>query len=515
MEPRAELDRLIRSLERGSLSCNEFVQAFFDRCTGRSPDLLPLGGEVLQALVRLRQGDVIGDVELWLAVLRYLWMFPNHQQEVLAALSSPTHDKVHELAPWFQAYCRCEEQSRDLDYLRRTSPLQPGTRLLLGGGYTGAYSPPWWLNGRESYSATFLGFAAAHVGSVPRVFVELDEEIDMTEAAGRRHKGQFAVLSAHRSCAFNQAPSALWGDAEHETLAVEIVEALPADVAALSACCFLNTAIESHAGYRVLHDDAARPAPLWWTSQEIARSIDALDDERTADMASHRLRALIDRAPALLLTALPALVSRLGRGGRLAATIRSLLLEWGTPALRALIANLSCQDSRLCGEIASAIGHFGPLATQALPELEKLLHADLPVRVPAALAIAKIDRRTTALVPIFLEGLAHPELGCQAANCLREMGPEAGPVVPALLEILNSDRDPLARAHAAVALGGMGLEAVPAIATLTQAMDDASEEVRGCALGALRELRALARTGELILECGDLSPLCWAPQKRR
>jgi hypothetical protein len=45
----------------------------------------------------------------------------------------------------------------------------------------------------------------------------------------------------------------------------------------------------------------------------------------------------------------------------------------------------------------------------------------------------------------------------------------------------------------------MGLSAAPAICALIEAGEDVHEEVRACALGALRELRALARVGELIL----------------
>jgi HEAT repeat protein len=85
-----------------------------------------------------------------------------------------------------------------------------------------------------------------------------------------------------------------------------------------------------------------------------------------------------------------------------------------------------------------------------------------------------------------------------AARCLREIGPDAGEVVPALVQILGSSEDPLWRARAALSFGGMGLQAVQAIPALIAATEDANEELSQSAFGALRELRALACFGGLV-----------------
>jgi HEAT repeat protein len=154
--------------------------------------------------------------------------------------------------------------------------------------------------------------------------------------------------------------------------------------------------------------------------------------------------------------------------------------------------------SPLGGVVASAIPCFGPAARDALPGLEKLLPGSVHERVRAAMAIWRIDGRTAALAPVVMEGLGIDGLGWEAADCLREMGPDAG-IAADLAGLLSGQTSPSWRAQAALALGGTGLEAVPAIPALVDAADDPDEDVAGCAFDALRELRTLARTGQLIL----------------
>src|SRR5262249_23661282 len=140
-----------------------------------------------------------------------------------------------------------EEQIQDIEQVRRTSPLRPGTRLSLSGGYTAAYSRPWWLGGRENYRATFIAFAERGAGKMPVALVELDAEIDLTEGKGQRHRGRFALLSL--------SSVANWSVAE--TVTVHVVESLPDDVEAFYPSHPFGTEVETHATYAIMNDDRA------------------------------------------------------------------------------------------------------------------------------------------------------------------------------------------------------------------------------------------------------------------
>ncbi len=130
------------------------------------------------------------------------------------------------------------------ELITRTSPLQPGTRLFLSGGYTAAFSPAWWLNGRKNYGATFVGFADRGAGKMPVGLVQLDCEIDLTEGCGLRHKGRFALLTLRHVTNWT----------ETETVTVHVVEVLPEDAAAFYASHPFGTEIETHATYSIAND---------------------------------------------------------------------------------------------------------------------------------------------------------------------------------------------------------------------------------------------------------------------
>lgn len=132
-----------------------------------------------------------------------------------------------------------DEQVTDVAVIRRTSPLKPGVRLSIGRGYTAAYEPQWWLNGREGYRGTFRGFVPREAGKMPVAVVELDEEIDLSDGRGRRHKGRYALLKL--------LTVADW--TEQEVVTVHVVDAPPEDVAAFYLGDPLATAIETHATY--------------------------------------------------------------------------------------------------------------------------------------------------------------------------------------------------------------------------------------------------------------------------
>jgi HEAT repeat protein len=437
-------------------------------------------------LVRLAGQGIITPTYLEHSLLTHLHAFPQQRDAVLAALTANPNKAVQEVAPRIRTFLHNKDLSEDFDHIRRTSPLQPGTRLTLFGGYD-YYSTsgrPRWLNGREFYKATFLYFAQSWPNSVPVACVELDEEYESAE-----HRGRYALLSSTYSSA-----SVVW--AGEGTVCVRIAAALPEDVPAFFAAHPYEKAVETHAQYQI-------NPPLATIAQEVARALDDLHaqaDELAAGYAAQRVQRLLADAPALHAAVIPALIHKLPRGTGSSVAVRGLLRGLGPPALRALIDELSSADAWRRGEAARVLGTFGPEARAALPALENLLRdEDLEARVPAAIAIWRIDGRTPEMARIVLEGLQTYGLDEEAAACLREMGPDAGDVVPALVEILRDGKVPLWRAPAAVALGGMGLDAMPAVPILVEAMEDVNRDVRGSALAALRELRALARTGELIL----------------
>jgi len=360
--------------EQGVLTSSEFGDAICKCCKDFPPNV----GEGLDALIRAREREVIDSSVLCEALTSYLAYFPEQKEQALQVLSNHPHAEVHKLGSWFRGYIRTEELSRDFDHLRRTSALQPGRRLRLFGGYESCYRPPWWLNGREYYKATFIGFGGCRIGRRPLAFIELDEEIDVISGAGREYKGRYAVLNSFLGPGIDphREPLVAWGT--EATVEIHIVHTLPQDAEAFSSYDVLCTesAIETHATYRVVDEDLPSGAGfLHSLAKELGQAIDALDDERTAAIAAQSVRGLLCRPPALLLTVIPALIQRLRSGGGTGATVRSLLLELGDPALRVLIANLSCEDTRLRSEVASTIEAFGPGARAALPEQAKSLQA--------------------------------------------------------------------------------------------------------------------------------------------
>jgi hypothetical protein len=173
--------------------------------------------------------------------------------EITKALQQHPSEVAHSIGHGLErSLRRRQEQLKDVDLIRGTSPLQPGARLILSGGYTAAFSQPWWLNGGESYKATFVGFAERGYDKMPAAMVKLDCEIDMTEESGLRHRGQNALLSLLHV--------ANW--VRTEIVTVHVVESLPEDVEAFYSTHPFGTEIETHARYAIAQDDrVATTAP--------------------------------------------------------------------------------------------------------------------------------------------------------------------------------------------------------------------------------------------------------------
>src|SRR6266540_2909381 len=196
----------------------------------------------LKRLIRLWDTRDLTGCELFDKIWEHLWTFPEEKDNVLDALSNHPDESVRGIGPQVRALLhRCEKQIKDIDHIRRTAPLQPGTRLIRGGGYADAYSEPWRLNGRESYMATFIRFVERDAAKMPVAFVELEDEIDLTEGCGLRHRGRYALLKL--------LYVADW--AETGTVTVHVVDALPEDVEAFYSSHPFGTEIETHATYRI------------------------------------------------------------------------------------------------------------------------------------------------------------------------------------------------------------------------------------------------------------------------
>jgi hypothetical protein len=200
--------------------------------------------EELNRLVQLHDRGEITRLEVEESILDYLWQLPQQKDEVLEALSVHPDDFVRQAVPGIQRIMRRrDEQIKDMDQIRRTSPLQPGTRLKLSGGYDHGQS--WWLNGRDCYHASFIAFAERGADKMPVAVVELEEELDMVEACGQRHKGRYALLSLLFIANWDRKG----------TVTVHIVETVPTDFAAFYLSHPFGTEIETHATYEITSSD--------------------------------------------------------------------------------------------------------------------------------------------------------------------------------------------------------------------------------------------------------------------
>jgi HEAT repeat protein len=106
---------------------------------------------------------------------------------------------------------------------------------------------------------------------------------------------------------------------------------------------------------------------------------------------------------------------------------------------------------------AQALGERGADSLAAVGVLlqKALSDPDGGVRLEAAMALYKIDRREEKILPILIKALRDPDEVRRwiAADCLGEIGPAAREAVPVLRELLQSEfKSPLIRASVALAL---------------------------------------------------------------
>jgi HEAT repeat protein len=98
-----------------------------------------------------------------------------------------------------------------------------------------------------------------------------------------------------------------------------------------------------------------------------------------------------------------------------------------------------------CADAARALAEMNtPAARAALPALRGVLNHNLQwVRVHAARAIWRITGEADEVLPVLLAELAARHGGRLVPDCLAEMGARARQAIPALREILDSERCPL------------------------------------------------------------------------
>jgi hypothetical protein len=167
----------------------------------------------------------------------------NARDDVLNELSADADENVKSTAAECRTLLHHETLSKDLDFIRQNSPLRPGVRLELFGGYDfySSDGKPWWLDGRDCYRATFLHFAPRGEGTIAAGVVEFDEALHVGE-----YKGRFGVLLTSYSVS-----SPAWLTPE-DTVVVYVAESLPQDV---SSYRFDGRAspdpVETHATYRL------------------------------------------------------------------------------------------------------------------------------------------------------------------------------------------------------------------------------------------------------------------------
>jgi hypothetical protein len=104
-----------------------------------------------------------------------------------------------------------------------------------------------------------------------------------------------------------------------------------------------------------------------------------------------------------------------------------------------------------------AVAELGPRAFPAIPALIHASHwdHDAAVRVHAAVAIWKIDRRDRIAVPVLIRALREPDecLRWVAADCLGDIGADAADAIPALRNALQeTHRTPLVKQAIRLAL---------------------------------------------------------------
>lgn len=205
--------------------------------------------------------------------------------------------------------------------------------------------------------------------------------------------------------------------------------------------------------------------------------------------------------------AVPALVAALEDGD-------VLVKVWALRALGAIGAEArgavmhliaALEDEALAVFAATALGHIGPNAKRAAPELAMLAMrtsgAEEELREAAATALWRIEREPTLPVEVLLELLSSgstPDVRAHAASTLGDITSPS--TLPALIDRCR-DASPKVRREVAHALGRFGAGALGAVPLLMPMLDDPEDDlVRLHAALALRRIDPRNARGVPVLQ---------------
>jgi HEAT repeat protein len=154
---------------------------------------------------------------------------------------------------------------------------------------------------------------------------------------------------------------------------------------------------------------------------------------------------------------------------------------------------------------AYALGEIGPVASEALPVLERFANvSDLPsswyVNVAAKAAIIKIKSEPLGPHIEALRDMSDPQKWYRKALLVGQFGTNAVAAVPLLLAALNSTNNGLIQDHALIALGEIHSQpelCLPAIAAFLNSPRIGS---RTKAMGALMQFGPAARGAVPLIE---------------
>jgi len=139
-------------------------------------------------------------------------------------------------------------------------------------------------------------------------------------------------------------------------------------------------------------------------------------------------------------------------------------------ALTGLTAALSDKSPLARTAVAFALGSMGPDAAPSAPQLRRCLaDPDANVRVASARALWQITGDATASVPVLIATLNRPN-AWDSALALGAMREAASNAVPALINLIQRERVPRPLREmpvSALALGQIGMPAVPALIEIT------------------------------------------------
>jgi HEAT repeat protein len=283
---------------------------------------------------------------------------------------------------------------------------------------------------------------------------------------------------------------------------------------------------------------------------DVAKSLDSVDRDKLSQIISN-LSQIGPAAKGAIPYVLPVLKDRDG-GIRLSA-LWYLAAMGSAPELHVpdIIQCLKDPEKSVRMKAMEVLGNCGLAAKNAIPELAlQLKNTDGDLSVQAALALANIDPRQEGVLPLVMRAFNDPDQKDRAMTALGEMGNNAKPAAPALVQliatdldsensddktseraaavtaltridgaeaipelqhVISTDKDDEVRIAAVTALGGMGSSTPRAISALVVALNNDSDAVRDAASESLSKLgRAAVPALIAALKSTHLYQRAWA-----